>query len=53
MDPDIDPDTDTNPHPDTDPSRYNGKTCLGGGMHCPSAPSSIIVLFVLQPVMLK
>ena len=23
--------------PDTDPDRDGGKTCLGGGMHCPSA----------------
>jgi len=25
---------------DTDPHRDTGKTCLGGGMHCPSAASS-------------
>jgi len=29
-DPDMDPDTDPDPYRDT------GKTCLGGGMHCPS-----------------
>ena len=28
-----DPDTDPDPYRDT------GETCLGGGMHCPSAPS--------------
>jgi len=25
--------------PDPDPYRDTGKTCLGGGMHCPSASS--------------
>jgi len=25
--------------PDRDPYRDTGKTCLGGGMHCPSASS--------------
>jgi len=28
-------------NPDPDPCRYTGKTCLGEGMHCPSASSSI------------
>ena len=26
-------------NPDQDPYRDTGKTCLGGGMHCPSASS--------------
>jgi len=32
----------TYPDPDrnTDPDRYTGKTCLGGGVHCSSACSS-------------
>jgi len=40
---DGDPDTDpyTDPYPYPDPYRDTGKTCLGGGMHCPSASSSI------------
>ena len=29
--------TDQDPNPDTVRIRHNGKTCLGGGMHCPSA----------------
>jgi len=33
-----DPDHD----PDPDPYRYTGKTCFGGGMHCPSASSSLM-----------
>jgi len=28
------------PDPDSDPYHDTGKTCLGGGMHCPSASSS-------------
>ena len=32
-DPDTDPDVDRDP----DPYRDTGKTCLGGGIHCPSA----------------
>jgi len=33
----------TDPHTDTDPdmNRDTDKTCLGGGMHCPSASSYI------------
>ena len=27
------------PNTDPDPYRDTGKTCLGGGMHCPSASS--------------
>jgi len=27
----------TDPDPFPDPDRDTGKTCLGGGMHCPSA----------------
>jgi len=27
---------------DTDPYRDTGKTCLGGGMHCPSASSYLV-----------
>jgi len=30
-------DPDTDPNPDPDPYRDSGKTCLGRGMHCPSA----------------
>jgi len=30
---------DKNHGPDPDPYRDTGKTCLGGGMHCPSASS--------------
>jgi len=29
----------TDPDTDPDPYRNTGKTCLGGGMHCPSASS--------------
>ena len=39
---DPDPDTDTDSDPaDSDPDPYcdTGKTCLGGGMHCPSVSS--------------
>jgi len=32
-------DPDTDPNTDPDPYRDTGKTCLGGGMHCPSASS--------------
>jgi len=33
--------------PDTDPYCDTGKTCLGGGMHCPSASVHVIVSVVL------
>ena len=36
----------TAPCPDPDPYRDTGKTCLGGGMHCPSASSLIFALVV-------
>jgi len=29
----------------TDPDRDTGKTCLGGGMHCPSASSCFLWCF--------
>ena len=32
-------DLDQNPDTDPDPSRDTGKTCLGSGMHYPSASS--------------
>ena len=32
--------------PDTDPYRDTGKTCVGGGMHCPSA--SIVKILILN-----
>jgi len=38
-DPDTDPDTDTDLDMDPDPYRDTGKTCLGGGVHSPSASS--------------
>ena len=38
----MDPGTDTDPYPCCD----TGKTCLGGGMHCPSASPSF--LFMLE-----
>ena len=37
LDLDLDPDADL--HTDPDPDSDTGKTCLGGGMHCPSASS--------------
>ena len=40
---DPDPDPDTAPDPDRD----TGKTCLGGGMHCPSVSSLFILLWLL------
>ena len=43
-DPDTEPDTDT----DLDPYRDTGKTCLGGGMHCPSASSLVMILHQLE-----
>ena len=43
-----DPDTDTGPDPD--PYRYAGKTCVGGGMHCLSASSLFVCLFVCLSV---
>ena len=33
--------------PDPGPYRDAGKTCLGGGMHCPSAPSYVMLLTAL------
>ena len=36
--PETDPTTDQGP----DPYRDTGKTCLGGGMHCPGASGSFI-----------
>jgi len=30
-------DLDTDPNPDPEQYRDTSKTCLGGGMHCPSA----------------
>ena len=35
------------PDPDPNPYRNTGKTCVGGGMHCPSASSFITVLLCL------
>jgi len=34
----------TNPYPDPYRDRDTGKTCIGGGMHCPSASSLKIFL---------
>jgi len=31
--------------PDPDPYRDTGKTCLGGGMHCPSSSSFYVFSF--------
>ena len=31
---------------DTDPDRDTGKTCLGRGMHCPSASSLKYIIFL-------
>ena len=36
-----DRDTDPDMDPDPDPYRDTGKTCLGRGMHCPSASSYV------------
>ena len=36
-DPVTDPDTDSDSVSDSDPYFDTSKTCLGGGMHCPSA----------------
>ena len=39
----------TNPDMDTDPDSYcdTGKTFIGGGMHCPSASSSVLIFRVI------
>jgi len=42
-----DQDPDTNPDPDLDPYRDTGKTCLGGGMHCPVL---LVYNFIVQTV---
>jgi len=33
--------------PDPNPYRDTGKTCLGGGMHCPSASGLLLVFFLI------
>jgi len=42
---DPNPDTDRDTDPNRDPYRETGKTCLGGGMHCPSASSFASITF--------
>ena len=41
----------TDPNSDPNPYRDTGKTCLGGGMHCPSASSfsSVVPIVILFP----
>ena len=36
---------------DPDPYRDTGKTCLGGGMHCPCDSSLFIYLFIMAALL--